>query len=219
MVALTVLFGIFFITAAIWGAWYFSKKTRKRQADPERQTPNGSPSPSLHSDRATVGDDERRGWEAPLSWFVSLCQWLANAVANLSHIFHWGAAPPASDSENPWPLILETVSARIPETYELGEWTPDGEEPKDDWADIGVPVPDPSANGQVHIDEINDLIALQARRESHLVPLSLERGPGQKMASAHHDRQYDIIEEAQAGPSRPGHVDASMATISTCKMD
>lgn len=225
MIPLTVFFGIFVITAAIWGASYFTKKTRnRRHADPEQQTANGSSSPSHHSDRATVGDDESRGWEAPLSRFESSCQRLADVVANLSHIFHQGAAPTAPGSEHPWPLILETVSAWMPEKYELGELTPDGENPMDHLAAIDVPVPDPRANGQVHIDEINNLVALQTRRESHLMLLDLERGP---MASVHHDdgqdedfnRQDDIVGETQAGPSRSGYVGASMATITACKMD
>lgn len=213
MIALTVFFGIFGMTAAIWGPLYFIKTARRRQADPERQTANGTPSQDHHSDRATVGG------EAPLARFVNSCQQrLAGVVASVSHMFQLRGAAPTTTA-GPEPLALETVSAWVSETQELDELTPDGEDSVDVLADIDVPMPDPTANGQVDVDEINDLVEVVARRESNLVPfdegaVSHDNGQDEDL-----DEQQGIAEEAQAGASGfDHHSGASMATTTACKM-
>lgn len=208
MIALTVFFGM---TAAIWGPLYFIKKARRRQADPERQTANGTPSQDHHSDRATVGGDEGRESEAPLARFVSSCQQrLAGVVASVSHMFQLRGAAPTTTA-GPEPLVFETVSAWISETHELDELAPDGQDPVDALAGIEAPMPDPTADGQVDVDKINELVATVARRESHLVPFdegSVGRDDGQ---------DGENLDEQQAS-GFDHHSGASMATTTACKM-
>lgn len=205
MIVLTAFFGIFIVTA---GPWYLIMKIRSRQ----QSDPEGANGTVIHSDHATFGGDDHTGWPALLlSRFLALCQQIWQPFAYLPGTRHMRASP--EDDEEPCPAILETIRFQIPELHELDELGPDEEEAVDPLAEIGVPIPDPTADGQVNIDEINAIIALRTQRESYCVPICENgtQGGNVNMFEVH------ATNEDASRAVGTGHVDVSMATINKCK--
>lgn len=215
MIALTVFFGIFIITAAIWGPLYFIRAARnQQQADPERQAADATPSQNgetiIRSDRATVGDHDAVPSRPRNTRFAGLRQRFRRLSVSL---FHVRASP---SEEDPQPIILEMVSqfddivARLAQ-HEPGELG--GSDGEDHLAEFEVSHPTP--NAEVNVHDISGLVELVAQRESSLVPVSLSQVEQLSMDQSQHDDEQQ--ENAQSGPSRPEHGSASMAAITKCK--
>lgn len=229
MIALTVFFGIFIVTAAIWGPLYFIRKARRqRRADPETQTAGAAPSEYGRSDHATVDDSVNGPSTQTPPWIMSLYQRFDRLLDSLPGMLRISAS---RNQAHLWPLdTLETgrrfddIGARIPEVPELDERRPNGVgplDPLDPLADIEIVEPNPAANGQVNVDEINDLVALQARCEPYLAPIDLNQAQPVDLnlvqVHGNDEEQQEEVDDLRSEPSRSVRGAVSMTTITRWK--
>lgn len=225
MIALTVFFGIFIITAAIWGPLYFLQMARRRQeADPEVQAADSTPDErrvnEVRSDRTTVGYNEAVPLRPSQSRFVSLRQWLGALLTPLFRMRRERASPPSEERSAPFVLgagsRFDDTAVRTPENHELDELGPNDQVSSHHL--VGSSVSGPAFDGHVNIAQIYEIVELRARRASFLVPDVLNHSQQLNMAEVQHGgEQQGVDDDLELGPFRPEYGDGPMATITKSK--
>lgn len=219
MIALTVFFGIFIVTAAIWGPLYFIRKARRqRRVDPEVLAADGAVSEHGHSDRAAVGDTETGSLAETPPWMMSLCRRVGHMLKCLRRVIHIRA--PRKEN-NLWPLDTLQAGRRFDdEVPQPDEHEQDGEDPLDPLADIHPDLPNPGANRQVDPDAINNFIALRSQSESHLAPIGCYEPRQVDMnlvqVQDNDEEEPEDAGETQSEPSPSVHDAISVAPVTKC---